>query len=87
MLKCDRIERFQTLLKGVLEMNHMQMQDLVAYTDPDEDDDNPSPESLCKVGGFAFGLLGEVGWGCLHGDAHCTQNKLEYFSKLHGYTA
>ena len=40
----------QNLLKAVLEMNHMQMQDLIDYSDPDEGGDNPAPESLMRVG-------------------------------------
>ena len=40
----------QRLLKSVLEMNHMQMQDLIDFTDPDEGGENPAPMPLMKVG-------------------------------------
>ena len=40
---------FQHLLKAVLEMNHMQMQDLIDYSDPDEGGENPAPDSLMRV--------------------------------------
>ena len=39
----------QHLLKAVLEMNHMQMQDLIDYSDPDEGGENPAPDSLMRV--------------------------------------
>ena len=39
----------QKLLKSVLEMNHMQMQDLIDFSDPDEGGENPAPLSLMKV--------------------------------------
>lgn len=57
-LKTERIEKFQNLLKAVLEMNHMQMQDLIDYSDPDEGGDNPAPESLMRVLQSIAKLLG-----------------------------
>ncbi|KAL5263093.1 hypothetical protein ACHWQZ_G008487 [Mnemiopsis leidyi] len=57
-LKTERIEKFQHLLKAVLEMNHMQMQDLIDYSDPDEGGENPAPDSLMRVLQAIAKLLG-----------------------------